>query len=252
MSSQFPWSDSKIVLFKVLWKKHLKALRPLKEVSGSEHQIGTQIQSYSDLQSSGTKIRLTKKTLLKEKAPSHPTKGHSVLWFLQGCHPGACHRLNKPSLFKGKKQRLPPGPRGMPPVLRLLELEPKKDSNVPDYLFKGEFAWGKCAAVTPKTPPNEKINLRSFKFLCVSSGETACLTKEKYLKGRLRAFGDLSLQCKEVFCVQFCLECQEEIFIPISHEKLLAQSLLSRFLHSFFNGWFAIGNWVVLKKAAKF
>lgn len=57
-----------------------------------------------------------------------------------------------------------------------------------------------------------------------------------------------SCKCKEVLCVQFCLEYQEEIFISISHEKLLVQSLLSQLLPSFFNGWFAIGNWVVLKR----
>lgn len=41
-----------------------KHSRPLKEVGGSEHQARTQMQSYSNLQSLGTSIGLTKKTFL--------------------------------------------------------------------------------------------------------------------------------------------------------------------------------------------
>lgn len=137
--------------------------RPLKGVFGSEHQTGTQTQSCFASQSPGTETRLTKKTATELKGPPTPTPQRALSALISpGLSSSACHRLNKPSLFQGRKRRLPPRPRGSPSVAFLHKIKTGKDSNASGYSLQEEFAWGEWAARDRPQPPCIRRSTRDY------------------------------------------------------------------------------------------
>ena len=125
----------------------------------------------------------------------------------------------KPSPFKGRKQRLPPGPGGMPPVVSQLEIITGRDKDAADYLFKEKFLWEKCACYDP---PKSHFIKRLTQDLHFNS--SLCLLWRGSLVSTTKIFkGSSETLWWEGLGVQLCLQCQEETVTAMSHQKLLVR-----------------------------
>lgn len=192
----------------------------------------------------GMKIRLTKKTFLpKLKAPPHPTKGHSTLWFIQARHSGTCHLWNKRhSLREESKDSLLNQQEYLPWYVGLKSKREKTKTHL--IVYSRKSLNGENVLLWPQESHLLRTwtqdNLNSLCFLW----RNCLFNKRKILRGLSEIFRWSLTAAKRCMLLPRVSRRCFHFNIPW---EVISASLLSRFLHSFLNGWFVIGNWVVLK-----